>query len=284
MISALSIAIQGTRGSYHAIAARNYGLRNDMLDFSLLECKNFPDVIVAVCSQRAQIGLMAIENSLGGSLLPNHERIRKSGLAVIGEEILRISHCLAALPGTQIDQLVEVASHPMALLQCEKFLIDHFSGRPDPLRIVEKNDTATSARWIADNQQARHAAICSREAADAYGLEILAEAIETNAQNYTRFLVLSQKGREKTDEIRSAPQKSLLVFSLPHQVGSLSQVLAVLSFYGMNLTKIQSFPMPGEAWQYLFYIDLAFEDVARYRQALDAVIPLTRDLKVLGEY
>ncbi len=273
-MSILHIAIQGIRGSYHEIAARNYYHKRGQHDITLQECHNFPEVISAVCEQKAKAGIMAIENSLAGSLLPNHERIRKSGLVVIGEEELRISHCLVALPGTKIDQLDEVASHPMALLQCEKFLQSLA-----PKRIVEKDDTASSARWIAENQQSRHAAICSREAAEVYGLEILAEAIETDPNNFTRFLVLS-RDVEKTDDAK----KSLLVFSLPHTVGSLSQVLAVLSFYGMNLTKIQSFPIMGEAWRYLFYIDLAFDDPARYRQALDAVIPLTRDLKVLGEY
>ncbi len=273
-MSSLSIAIQGICGSYHEIAARNYAAKQGWRDWALVECKTFSEVIAAVCSHRAPIGLLAIENSLAGCLLPNHERIRKSGLAVIGEEELRISHCLAALPGTPIDQLDEVASHPMALLQCEKFL-----ETLGAIRIVEKDDTASSARWIAENKQARHAAICSREAAAAYGLEILAEAIETDPNNYTRFLVLSHDKKD-TQNIG----KSLLVFSLHHSVGRLSQVLAVFSFYGMNLTKIQSFPMMGEAWQYLFYVDLAFDDRERYRQALDAVIPLTRNLTILGEY
>ncbi len=256
------------------MAARNYYRKHGRCEIDVVECRNFPEVITAVREHRDYTGMMAIENSLAGSLLTNHERIRKSGLTVIGEEELRISHCLAALPGTKIDQLDEVASHPMALLQCEKFLESL-----GPRRIVEKDDTASSARWIAENRQPRHAAVCSREAAEVYGLEILAEAIETDPHNFTRFLLLGHD-MESMDGF----SKALLVFSLPHTVGSLSQVLAVLSFYGMNLTKIQSFPITGEAWQYLFYIDVAFNDPARYRQALDAVAPLTRDLKVLGEY
>lgn len=271
------VAIQGIRGSYHEIAARKYYRQHENRAIGIFECKNFPDVVAAVRDGHAFTGMLAIENSIAGSLLQNHELVRKSGLDVLGEYELRISHCLVALPGTKPGEVDEVASHPMALLQCEKFLETLW-----PKRVVEKDDTASSALWIAENRKERHAAICSREAAEAYGLDVLAEAIETDPHNYTRFLLLGRRNRntKTSGEI----DKALLVFSLAHTVGSLSQVLAVFSFYGMNLTKIQSFPIAGETWRYLFYVDLAFSDASRYRQALDAAAPLTQDMKVLGEY
>jgi prephenate dehydratase len=268
------VAIQGIIGSYHEIAARKFFCGEEI---DLIGCDTFRDVISVVRSQPDIFGVMAIENTLAGSLLQNHELIRKSGLVVIGEYKLRISHCLTALPGTIISDIKEIGSHPIALMQCEKFLSTFHS-----VQIVEKEDTATSARQIAEQHLKQHAAICSREAAKIYGLEILAEAVETDKQNFTRFLVLAQSdisglsGEDKS--------KASIVFALPHTIGSLSQVLAVLSFYSMNLSKIQSFPMLGAAWEYLFYIDLTFSDYSRYKKALDAILPLTQDLRILGEY
>jgi prephenate dehydratase len=268
------VAVQGIIGSYHEIAARNFFKDEDI---NIIGCDTFQDVISTVKRRSDILGAMAIENTIAGSLLQNHELIRKSGLTVIGEHKLRISHCLAALPGTAVSNLQSIGSHPMALMQCEQFLNTFHS-----VQIIEKEDTATSARQIAENRLENHAAICSKEAARIYGLEILAEAVETNKHNFTRFLILAEPNTVKeTDRIKN---KASLVFALPHTVGSLSQVLAVLSFYTMNLSKIQSFPMIGAAWEYLFYADLTFSDYSRYKQSLDAILPLTKDLKILGEY
>ena len=270
------VAIQGIAGSYHDIAAHNYFEGEEI---KIIPCNTFRDVIATIKKDPSVLGLMAIENTIAGSLLQNHELIRESGLNIIGEYKLRISHSLVALPGTTIHDVTEVNSHPIALMQCGDFLdtIPH-------AKIVEKEDTALSARWIAENKLKGHAAICGKMAAQIYGLEVLAEGIETNKRNFTRFLAIAD--RWTADEILRGVDrdKSSLVFALPHTAGSLSKVLSVLSFYDMNLTKIQSLPIIGREWEYLFYIDLTFTDFLRYKQALEAIRPLTKDLKILGEY
>jgi prephenate dehydratase len=270
------VAIQGIAGSYHAIAAQNYFEKEEI---EIIGCDTFKDVVAAIRKDPSVVGMMAIENTIAGSLLQNHELIRQSGFTIVGEYKLRISHSLAALPGTSIHEITEVDSHPIALMQCTDFL----DTMPN-MTIVEKEDTAMSAQWIAEKQLKGHAAICSKQAAGIFGLEVLAEGIETNKRNFTRFLVISDPWT--ADEILRGmvKNKASLVFALPHSVGSLAQILSVLSFYDMNLTKIQSLPIVGREWQYLFYINLTFSDYMRYKQALDAVIPLTKDFKILGEY
>ncbi len=270
------VAIQGIAGCYHDIAARNY---YEGEEIEIIPCNTFPDVISTIKKDPSIVGLMAIENTIAGSLLQNHELIRESGLRVTGEYKLRISHSLVALPGTSIHDITEVNSHPIALMQCTEFL----NTLPNA-KVVEKEDTAMSARWIAENHIEGHAAICGKLAAEIYGMEVLAEGIETNKRNFTRFLSIAD--RWVADEIMRDvdKNKSSLVFAVPHTSGSLSKVLAVLSFYDMNLTKIQSLPIIGREWEYLFYVDLTFTDYARYQKALDAIQPLTKDLKILGEY
>ena len=223
--------------------------------------------------------MLPIENTIAGSLLHNNELLRQSGTQIIGEYKLRISHSLVALPGTSIHDVTEVNSHPIALMQCTDFL----DTLPNA-KVVEKEDTAMSARWIAENNLEGHAAICGKLAAQIYKMEILAEGIETNKRNFTRFLAIADRWTAEDLLEKSDINKSSLVFALPHTSGSLSKVLSILSFYDMNLSKIQSLPIIGREWEYLFYIDLTFTDYTRYRQALDAITPLTKDLKILGEY
>lgn len=270
------VAIQGIAGSYHDIAARNYFEGEEI---EIVGCNTFRDVISVIKNDPDTIGLMAIENTIAGSLLQNHELIRESGLSIVGEYKLRISHSLVALPGSKIEDIVEVNSHPIALMQCADFL----DTLPNA-KVVEKGDTAMSARWISENNLKGHAAICGKQAANIYNMEILAEGIETNKRNFTRFLVIAD--RWNVDDLLRGVQKnkSSVVFALPHTSGSLSKVLSVLSFYDMNLSKIQSLPIIGREWEYLFYIDLTFTDYTRYKQALDAIIPLTKDFRILGEY
>ena len=270
------VAIQGIAGSFHEMAARRYFAPAEV---EAVECDTFKDVIASMQKDPAMLGIMAIENTIAGSLLQNHELIRQSGFTIIGEYKLRISLVLAALPGVEASDIAEVDSHPIALMQCTDFL-----NTMPRVRIVERDDTAASARWIAEEQLRDHAAICSRDAAELFGLNVLAEEIETNKRNFTRFLVIADPW-VADDYLKGVSRsKSSLVFSLPHAVGSLSQILSILSFYDMNLTKIQSLPIVGREWQYLFYINLTFADYTRYKQALDAVIPLTKDFKILGEY
>ena len=270
------IAIQGIAGSYHDVAAHRY-FEDEPIE--LVPCETFKKLVRKVTSDERTVGIMAIENTIAGSLLQNHDLIRQSGCVVTGEYKLRIMHSLAALPGTNLSDLTEINSHPIALMQCDDFLatLPH-------VKLVEMDDTAGSARRIAAEKMHGHAAICARRAADMYGLEVLAEGIETNKRNYTRFLAVATPPMASELLEGVTKNKASLVFSLPHTAGSLSKVLTILSFYDMNLSKIQSLPIIGREWEYLFYVNLTFSDYPRYKQALDAIMPLTKDLKILGEY
>lgn len=270
------IAIQGIKGSYHDIAAHKYFEGEDI---ELICCDTFEQVFVEMKNDSSVIGMTAIENTIAGSLLHNYELLRESGATIIGEHKLRISHSIMCLPEDNWNDIKEVNSHPVALMQCREFLHQH----PD-IKVVETDDTAGSAEAISRKHLRGHAAICSKFAAPLYGMKILQEGIETNKHNFTRFLVFCNPQRANLlRDIRKA-NKASLVFSLPHEEGSLSQVLSILSFYKLNLTKIQSLPIIGKEWQYLFYIDLAFSDYTRYSQSIDAITPLTQELKILGEY
>lgn len=270
------IAIQGVLGSYHDIAAHKY-FKDEEIE--LICCNTFEDVFENMRKDSNVIGMIAIENTIAGSLLHNYELLRASGATIIGEHKLRISHSIMCLPDEDWDDLTEVNSHPVALAQCREFL-QHHPG----LKVVETEDTAGSAENISRNQLKGHAAICSKYAAELYGMKILQEGIETNKHNFTRFLVVCDPWMADELKDRSKINKVNLVFSLPHNEGSLSQVLSIFSFYKINLTKIQSLPIIGREWEYLFYVDIMFNDYLRYKQAIDAVTPLTKALKILGEY
>lgn len=272
------IAIQGTLGSYHDIAAHKF-FENEEIE--IICCATFEDVFASIGKESQTIGMLAIENTIAGSLLQNNELLKQSGTQIIGEYKLRISHCFVCLPDESWEDLTEVHSHPIALMQCRDFLNQH-----PQLKVVEAEDTALSAEIIQKENLKGRAAICSKAAADRYGMKILQEGIETNKHNFTRFLVVSD--RWKADELHQQYQiminKANLVFTLPHTEGSLSQVLSILSFYNINLTKIQSLPIIGREWEYQFYIDITFSDSVRYKQAITAITPLTKELKILGEY
>jgi prephenate dehydratase len=268
------IAIQGTLGSYHDIAAHQYFGHEEI---ELICCATFEDVFTAVKRDSQVIGMLAIENTIAGSLLQNNELVRLSGTQIVGEYKLRISHCFVCLPDETWEDLTEVNSHPIALMQCRDFLNRH-----PQLKVVEGEDTALSAEIIQRDNLRGHAAICSRAAAERYGMKVLEEGIETNKHNFTRFLVVADAWL--ADELRKAPNKANMVFTLPHAEGSLSQVLSILSFYSVNLTKIQSLPIIGREWEYQFYVDVTFNDYLRYRQSIAAITPLTKELKILGEY
>ena len=224
--------------------------------------------------------MLAIENTIAGSLLHNNELLRQSGTQIIGEYKLRISHSFVCLPEEDWNDITEVNSHPIALMQCREFLNQH-----PRIKVVEAEDTALSAEIIKRENLKGHAAICSRAAAERYGMKVLQEGIETNKHNFTRFLVVADPWQ--VDEIRkqnTVLNKANIVFTLPHSEGSLSQVLSILSFYNINLTKIQSLPIIGRELEYQFYVDVAFNDYLRYKQSITAITPLTKELKILGEY
>lgn len=272
------VAIQGALGSYHDIAAHQYFQDEEV---ELICCATFEEVFDQVLHDNKVIALCAIENTIAGSLLHNYELLKQSGLQVVGEHKLRISHCFVCLPDEDWADLTEVNSHPIALMQCREFLNQH-----PTLKVVEAEDTALSAELISRQQLHGHAAICSQAAAERNGMKILASGIETNKHNFTRFLVVADPWQ--VDEMNRHRQKEVnkasLVFSLPHEEGSLSQVLSILSFYHINLTKIQSLPIIGREWEYQFYVDVVFDNVLRYKQSIIAITPLTKELKILGEY
>lgn len=273
----IRVGIQGVAGCFHdAATAEFFGDR----PIEVVEFDTFPDMFEAMRTDASLVAIAAIENTIAGSLLSNHELLRQSNACIVGEHKKRISHVLCALPGQTIADITEVNSHPMALMQCEQWLRRH-----PHMKIVEHFDTAGSARDIAAAGLKGHAAVCGDYAARLYGLDILAESIETNKHNFTRFLVLADPimARELTDGAPEA-NKASLMFTLPHAAGALSKVLAILSFYDINLSKIQSTPIIGREWEYRFYVDLTFESMLRYRQAIDAVRPLINDFKILGEY
>ena len=270
------IAIQGDIGSFHDIAAHQY-FGNQQIQ--LICCSTFEQVFENIRRDPTTIGMLAIENTIAGSLLHNYELLRDSETTIVGEHKLRITHSLCCLPDDDWNTINEVHSHPVALMQCRGFLANH----PD-MKAVEAHDTAGAAKYIAQHQCRGWAAICNTAAAKIYGMKVLQEGIEDNKHNFTRFLVTSHVN--KADFLRPIDRvnKASLVFALPHEEGSLSQVLSILSFYKMNLTKIQSLPIIGHEWEYMFYVDVTFDNLTRYRQSIDAIMPLTRELKVLGEY
>ena len=270
------VAIQGYRGCFHEQAAREYyGRVCPSEPVEVVECDRFEDLYTAMNSGAADAAVMAIENTVSGGLLPNFELLRKNGVKIKGEIFLRIEQNLLALPGQRIEDIVEVRSHYMAINQTRPF----FSDKPW-IKLVEAEDTAKAAADIARSGQTGTGAIASALSAQLYSLEILAKGIETYKQNFTRFLILDDTLSVSDRNIN----KASVCFTLPHKSGSLAQILTILSFYDMNLTRIQSLPIPGRSWQYFFYADIKFEDVERYRQAISAVRPLMEDLTILGEY
>jgi prephenate dehydratase len=269
------VAIQGGLGAYHDIAARNYFGE----EVEIVPCLTFKEIFLKAQKDEHLIGIMAIENTIAGGLLLNHDLLKLNDMKIAGEHKLRISHTLSALPGQRLQDIREIVSHPMALMQCSDFI----ESLPQ-VKVVEHEDTALAAREIMEGNTPGIAAICSKLAAEVYHLEVIREGIETNKRNFTRFLVLAHE--EMVGEIRKSSDidKASLVFVLPHSEGSLSRVLSVLSFYDINLTRIQSLPIIGREWEYQFYIDLTFSNFERYRQSIKAILPLVGNLKVLGEY
>lgn len=270
------VAIQGVAGAYHDIAARAF-FKDEEIE--IIDCLTFKDVFSTLRKDNTIFGIIAIENTIAGSLLQNHNLLRESETSIIGEFKQRISHCVAALPGQTMDDIQEVHSHPIALMQCGDFLEQY----PN-CKAVESGDTALSAKAIQEGQIMGRAAICSELAANIYGLTILEKGIETNKRNFTRFLILADRWIAEQFNKQQDINKSSIVFTTHHEEGALSQVLSVLSYYHNNLTKIQSLPIIGHEWEYLFFIDLTFSDYLKFKQSLDAIRPLTKNLRVLGEY
>lgn len=270
---AKKVCIQGYAGAFHEIAAR---LNFPKEEINVIPAHTFDDLVQKIEKQEeVDLGLMAIENTLGGNLMYNYQLLLQSKLRITGEILLRIKQNLLTLPNTRIEDLTEVHSHPMAIAQCRTFFKQH-----PHIKLIENADTALSARMVQEQQKKNIGAIASTLAAELYELDILEESIETNKQNLTRFLVLEHEN--KIEKITNANKVSLC-FSTSHEVGSLHKVLAVLAAYNANLTKITSAPIIGSPWEYLFYVDFVTFDIG-YQQAINAIKPITSNLKVLGIY
>ena len=269
------VAIQGIKGCFHEQAAYLFYEKNGTPKPEVVECSSFEELYRKMDAGQADAAIMAIENTVSGGLLPNFELLRKYDHKIKGEVFLRIEQNLMTLPGQKIEDLHEVRSHYMAINQTRPFFNDY----PD-IRLVEYGDTAKSAADIVKSGVKGVGAIASKLAAEIYGLEIIAEGIETYKQNFTRFLILD----DSLEVDKAKINKTSMCFTLPHKPGSLTHVLTIMSFYDMNLTRIQSLPIPGQEWQYFFYVDIKFNDYERYTQALSAVKPLMTDLNILGEY
>lgn len=269
---ALRVVIQGYSGAFHEIAAR-FCFENTPIE--VVPAHTFEELVDELESgENVDVGLMAIENTLFGSLMHNYKLLHKSSLHIVDEVYLRIKQNLMVLPGVKIEDLKEVHSHPVAIDQCREFFRDY-----PHIRLVQIEDTALAARNIQEQGLTDVGAIASSLAADIYGMEIIAAGIETNKKNHTRFLVL-----HKTKNIQETADKVSLCFSVDHKVGSLYKLLAVLAAYNINLTKIQSAPIIGHPWEYMFFVDFISEGHIGMEQAIDAIRPLAHNLRVLGIY
>jgi prephenate dehydratase len=272
LFMATRISIQGYEGSFHQVAAQQFYGRQ----VEVIPCATFREVVkIAANRKESEGGIMAIENSIAGSILPNYNLLQKSNLRVIGEVYLQIRQNLLVNPGVQLEDIREVHSHPMAILQCIDFLEKY------DWKLVETEDTALSAKHIHQKRHKHAAAIASKLAADLFELEVLAPNIHTMKNNYTRFLVLQRE--EMAMEIKDA-NKASVNFHTDHSRGSLARVLSRIADGGINLSKLQSFPIPGSDWEYSFHADMEFDTIEQFNTIIDAIRPLTAALQVYGIY
>ncbi|MGD0583578.1 MAG: prephenate dehydratase domain-containing protein [Bacteroidales bacterium] len=267
----MKIAIQGEAGSFHEAAAREY-FTDHVIE--ILPCTTFDQTIEAAKTGLADFAVMAIENARAGSILYNYTLIRESGLKILGELNLRIKQNLMALPGQSIDDIKEIRTHPIAISQCMAFLNQH-----QRILLIESDDTAGSAREISENKLSGVGAIASSGAAKLYGLDIIADGIETYKKNYTRFLIIGHKSKGSR-----TGNKTSVCFSVNHKPGSLASVLVRLGELGINLTKIQSVPRLNGGWEYMFYLDLEIPEGTNMELIENEMIEYSTDLEVLGVY
>jgi prephenate dehydratase len=268
----MTIAYQGEPGAFSEAAARQVVAGAEML-----ACKNFEDVFDAVESDRVAYGVLPIENSTGGSIHRNFDLMLEHQLTIVGEVELPVVHCLLAMPGTRLDQVRRIYSHPQALAQCDRFLRT-LTG----VEIIATYDTAGSAKLIADGKMHDAAAIASARAAEVFGLVALKSSIQDFEHNVTRFLVVAKPGRRGPSA--AGPDKTTIVFTLPNEAGALFKALSVFALRGIDLTKLESRPIPGRRWEYLFYVDLMSRDQVACSRALAHLGEFATMLRVLGSY
>jgi len=273
------VAIQGIEGCFHHEAARRFWSE----PIELVPALTFDEAMDNLMTQKADYGVMAIENSLAGSIIPNYNLLRKSGAKVCGEISLHIALHMMALPGSNLDDIREVHSHPMAIHQCKVFLNQFPS-----IKRVESIDTALSARDISENKMKGTAAIAGKLAAEKYGLEIIKEGIESHKDNYTRFLIISGKGERDgmpiTANAETGNLKASLYFQTKHRKGILAMVLTTIAVHGINLVKLQSHPVPSRNKLYGFYIDLEISSKDQLLKLLEDLEDQTTLIEILGVY
>ena len=266
------VSIQGYEGSFHQVAAQQFFGKN----VQVLPCATFKDVIkIASNKKESDGGVMAIENSIAGSILANYNLLQKSSLKIIGEIYLQIKQNLLVNPGVKLEDIREVHSHTMALQQCYDFL-DKYKWK-----LVETEDTALSAKHVHQHKSKHIAAIASKLAAELFQLEVLAPAIQTMKNNYTRFLMLQ---RQDVAQTVNDANKASVNFKTDHSRGSLAKVLTKIAEGGINLSKLQSFPIPGSDFKYSFHADMEFDTIDQFQTVVDQIMPLTEELKIYGVY
>jgi len=266
------IGIQGVQGSFHHLVAQEYFKTN----VKVLECMSFHELVHSLVAGESQEIVMAIENSIVGSILPNYALIDEYNLKVVGEHYIPINMNLMAMPGQDISDIKKVYSHPMALLQCKEF----FKKYPH-IKLIEDTDTAEVARRISEKQSKGIGAVASTMAAELFGLEILAEGIHTKKSNATRFLIVSTVKKEPNG---IKIDKASLKFELESRRGSLVSVLNIIRDYNLDMTKIQSMPIIETPWKYSFFVDVIFEDYSEFQKAMEIIEVMTEHLKILGTY
>ena len=266
------VSIQGYEGSFHQVAAQQFFGKN----VQVLPCATFRDVIKTASNKKeSDGGVMAIENSIAGSILANYNLLQKSNLKIIGEIYLQIKQNLLVNPGVKLEDIREVHSHTMALQQCYDFL-DKYKWK-----LVETEDTALSAKHVHQHKSKHIAAIASKLAAELFQLEVLAPAIQTMKNNYTRFLMLQ---RQDVAQTVNDANKASVNFKTDHSRGSLARVLTKIAEGGINLSKLQSFPIPGSDFKYSFHADMEFDTIDQFQTVVDQIMPLTEELKIYGVY
>jgi len=266
------VSIQGYEGSFHQAAAQQFFGKK----VEVITCGSFREVVkIAANKKESDGGVMAIENSIAGSILPNYNLLQNSNLLIIGEVYLSIKQNLLVNPGVKLQDIKEVHSHQMALLQCMEYLEKY------NWKLVETEDTALSAKHIHQHKNKHAAAIASKLAAELYSLEVIAPGIQTMKNNYTRFLVLQRAG---TFDVVENANKASVNFHTDHSKGSLAKVLTSIAIAGINLSKLQSFPIPGSNFKYSFHADMEFESLKTFNETIEIMKGLTETLKVYGVY
>jgi prephenate dehydratase len=270
----MKIAIQGIEGSFHDEAVQKLFPKREI---ELVMCDSFDAVTQSVKNSKADFGVIAIENTIAGSILPNYNLVEAGDFEIFDEVFLNIQMYLMSLESESVIDIFEVHSHPVALLQCK----DYLRKFPPQFKVIEGKDTASEAKRIKENNLSGVAAIAGKQVAERYGLKILDSNIQDIKENQTRFVLIGKRGATLNKKV---PNKATIKFVLSSEVGTLSQALQMLAGYDINLTKIQSLPMLGTPWKYAFFVDVTFKDAQKFYNAMESLETMVKELKIVGTY